>query len=83
MELDPHRYSYTVDNENNVVTVNISLGRALGTGEAILVYLKFKDAGLVGRSWDSLTDRQFDNTATVVTNIGSRTVAAFVPIVKK
>jgi len=82
-ELDPHRYSYTVDNENNVVTVNISLGRALGTGETILVYLKFKDAGLVGRSWDSLTDGQFDNTATVVTNIGSRTVAASVLIVKK
>jgi len=77
-------YSYTVDNTNNVVTVSINLDRALGTGETILVYLKFKPApGLVGSSWDNLTDRWFNNTAYVETNIGSTSASASIEIVKK
>ena len=76
-------YSYTVDNENNVVTVSVNLGRPLGAGETILVYLKFKPApGLIGSYWSSLTDRWFDNTATVETNIGSSTASASIELEK-
>ena len=83
-ELAPGSYSYTVDNENNVVTVDIDLDRPLGAGETILVYLKFKPApGLVGSYWESLTDRWFDNSATVETNIGSSTASASIELVKK
>ena len=79
-ELDTSKYSYTVDNTNNVVTVSINLGRPLRAGETILVYLKFKPApGLVGSDWASL-DKQFDNAAYVVTNIGSKLVSASIPL---
>jgi energy-converting hydrogenase Eha subunit F len=81
-ELDS--YSYTVDNVNNSVTVNINLGRPLNAGETILVYLKFKPApGLVGSYWNDLNDKWFDNTAYVETNIGSQSVGASIELVKK
>ncbi len=81
-ELDS--YSYTVDNTNNVVTVSINLGRPLRAGETILVYLKFKPVPeLVGSDWASLSDKQFDNVAYVVTNIGSKSVSASIPLEKK
>ena len=81
-ELDS--YSYTVDNVNNRVTVNINLGRPLNAGETILVYLKFKPApGLVGSYWNDLNDKWFNNTAYVETNIGSQSVEASIELVKK
>ncbi len=83
-ELDPGSYSYTVDNENNVVTVEINLSRPLGAGETILVYLKFKiSPELKGMSWNSLMDRWFDNRATVETNVGSSTASASIELYKK
>jgi hypothetical protein len=48
------------------------------------VYLKFKPAdGLVGSDWASLSDKQFDNTADVVTNIGSKSVSASISLEEK
>ena len=81
-ELD--HYSYTVDNGNNVATVNINLGRPLGAGETILVYLKFKiSPELDGMPWGSLMDKWFDNRATVETNIGSSAAPASIKLVEK
>ena len=83
-ELELDRYSYTVDNGKNVVTVNINLGGPLGAGETILVYLKFKiSPELKDMPWRSLMDRWFDNRATVETNIGSSAASASIELVKK
>lgn len=76
-------YTYTVNNEINIVTISINLDRPLTVNEVILVYLKFKPAeGLVGSSWNTI-DKSFVNEAEVNTNIGNATVSAEIEIVKK
>ena len=74
-------FTYTVDNEGNVVAVSITLSQPLRQGESVLVYLKFKPSDeLLGSKWDSLKDKSFDNEAYITTNIGSGVAKASINI---
>lgn len=84
-------FTYTVDNNNNVATINISLSRPLTGNEAVLVYLKFKPTdydpinephGLKGHPWADL-DEYFENTVNIYTNIGSDETTAVIRIDRK
>lgn len=80
-----NKANINVDNANNNVKVKLNFTQAgippLASGDSIYIYIKFeKSSWLTQQKWSQLSDKVFDNTAYINTNIGDTQASASIEL---